>query len=107
MRENKGTAETVQFDAAIAAAKKNSFDAILFEPPSANSAALFQITALTVRAPKIPVIVLGSATDKPFGIETIAAGAQDFLPKEQITAEKLERRIRFAIERQHERFALL
>jgi len=107
VRENKGAAEAVPFDAAVATAKKNSFDAILFEPPTAASAALFQITALTVQLPKIPVIVLGTANDKTFGIQTIAAGAQDFLPKEQINAEKLERRIRFAIERQHERYALL
>lgn len=106
-RDNKGTAESVQFDAAVRTAKRNSFDAILFEPPMAASAALFQITALTVQLPKIPVIVLGTASDKTFGIQSIAAGAQDFLPKEQINAEKLERRIRFAVERQHERYSLL
>ena len=107
VRENKGVAESAQFDAAIDRARRNSFHAILFEPPSANSAALFQITALAVQMPKIPVIVLGSSADQSFGIQAITAGAQDFLPKEQINPEKLERRIRFAIERQHERYALL
>ncbi|HXE43099.1 MAG TPA: PAS domain S-box protein, partial [Candidatus Baltobacteraceae bacterium] len=107
MRENGGTTETVAFDAAVATAKKSSFNAILFDPPSANSSAIFQITALTVQLPRLPVIVLGSASDKSFGIEAIAAGAQDFLPKDQFNAEKLERRIRFAMERQHERVALM
>jgi sigma-B regulation protein RsbU (phosphoserine phosphatase) len=102
-----GTIEAVTFDAAISTLKKNLFHAVLFEPSSVNAAALFQITSLAVQAPGVPVIAVGSADDEAFAVEVIAAGAQDFLVKEEFTAQKLERAIRCTIERQAERVALI
>jgi len=105
--ETGWTIEAVPFDAAISTLKKNPFHAVLFEPSSVNAAALFQITSLAVQAPGVPVIALGSADDEAFAVEVIAAGAQDFLVKEELTSQKLERVIRCAIERQSERVALI
>jgi phosphoserine phosphatase RsbU/P len=102
-----GTIEVATFDAAISTLRKNSFHAVLFEPAAVNAAALFQITSLAVQSPGVPVIVLGSAADEAFAVEVIAAGAQDFLAKEEFTPQKLERAIRCAIERQSERVALI
>ena len=102
-----GTIEVATFEAAISTLKKNLFHAALFEPAAANAAALFQITSLVVQSPRVPVIVLGSAADEAFAVEVIAAGAQDFLAKEEFTAQRMERKIRCAIERQVERIALI
>jgi sigma-B regulation protein RsbU (phosphoserine phosphatase) len=102
-----GTIEVATFDAAISTLKKNPFKAVLFEPASVNAAALFQITSLAVQVPRVPIIVLGSAADEAFAPEVIAAGAQDFLSREEFTPQKLERSARCAIERQAERIALI
>ena len=102
-----GTIEVATFEAAIATLKKNPFNAVLFQPASVNAAALFQITSLSVQAPRVAVVVLGSAADEAFAVEVIASGAQDFLAKEEFTAQKLERAVRCAVERQAERVALI
>lgn len=106
LRETGGTIEATKFEAA-ASALKNSFHAVMFEPVAASAAALFQITSLTVQSPHVPVIVLGSENDEAFAIEAVTAGAQDFLRKEEFDAQRLERKIRSAMERQHERAALI
>ena len=49
-------------------------------------------------APHVAVIVL-TGRDEREGIEALAAGAQDFLAKDSLTGELLERSIRYAIER--------
>jgi sigma-B regulation protein RsbU (phosphoserine phosphatase) len=107
LRETGGTLEVTTFEAAIAMLKKHRFDAALFEPTNANAAGLFKITSLTVRMPAIPVIVFGPASDEVFAVEAVSAGAQDFLAKEQLEAHTLNRIIRCAMERQHERMALV
>jgi phosphoserine phosphatase RsbU/P len=94
-------------DAGFAALKKNQFQAVLFELPSANVAGLFQVTALAVKIPRVPVIVFGSTSDEEFAVEAVRAGAQDYFVKEQIEAPTLKRAIRFAIERQLERVTLV
>jgi len=111
LREHDGAIEAVvvpTLDAGLSTiGKGSSFHAILFELPTANAASLFQITALAVKAGRVPVIVFGSTTDEAFAVETVAAGAQDFLAKEELDAQKLKRVIRCAIERQTERVALI
>src|SRR5471030_2372300 len=92
-----GTIEVATFDAAISALKKNLFHAVLFEPSSVNAAALFQITSLAVQAPRVPVIVLGSAADGEFAMEVVSAGAQDYLVKEEFEPHLLQRTIRCAV----------
>jgi PAS domain S-box-containing protein len=107
MQKTGGTVETSTFDHAISTIKRSPAKAVLFEPSVINAASLFQITSLVVQAPRLPVIVVGSIADYVFAVEAVSAGAQDFLAKEELTPEKLDRKIRCAIERQHERMALI
>jgi phosphoserine phosphatase RsbU/P len=107
LRETGGTLERATFERAASALKDNSFHAILFEPTTPNAAGLFQVTALTIQAPRMPVIVVGSHHDESFAVESINAGAQGFLATEEFESHLMKRTIRCAVERQIERVALV
>jgi sigma-B regulation protein RsbU (phosphoserine phosphatase) len=83
-----------------------AFDAALLELAAADTAGLSQITVLTTKFPRLPVVVFGPANDETLPVEVVRQGAQDYLAQEQVDAAELRRVIRCAIERQHERFAL-
>jgi len=55
---------------------------------------------LVAAAGPTPVIVLTGRNDRT-GVEAVAAGAQDYLIKDNITPELLDRSIRYAVERSH------
>jgi sigma-B regulation protein RsbU (phosphoserine phosphatase) len=107
LQTSGGTVERAEFDRAASILKKNSFSAILFEPLTPNTASLFQVTALTIQAPHLPVIVVGSVHDESFAVESINAGAQGYLAREEFRPDLVRRTIRCAIERQIERVALV
>src|SRR5579875_622175 len=56
------------------------------------------IAAMVAAAPDIAVIVLTGRRERD-GVGALAAGAQDYLVKDTITGELLERSIRYAVER--------
>ncbi len=49
-------------------------------------------------APEIPVVVLTGRQERD-GVDALAAGAQDYLAKDLISSELLERAVRYAVER--------
>ena len=85
----------------------HSFHAILFELPAADKDGLLQVGLLSVKKPRLPIIVFGPASDEAFAAEIVRAGAQDYLAKDALDAHLLEHVIRCAIERQYERSALI
>jgi sigma-B regulation protein RsbU (phosphoserine phosphatase) len=99
------TAPTV--NAGLAQLGQHAFDAALLELPAADNAGLSQITLLAVQAPRVPIIVLGPEPDERFAAESVRAGAQDYLPREKLEARGLRSALRCAMERQHERVALI
>jgi sigma-B regulation protein RsbU (phosphoserine phosphatase) len=99
------TAPTV--DAAAPKLSGKIYDAILFELPAADKDGLLQVGLLSVKKPKLPIIVFGPANDEAFAAEIVRAGAQDYLAKGELEAHLLQRTIRCAMERQHERTALI
>ena len=107
LRKTGGMLERSNLEHAASAVKANSFSAILFEPPTPNTAGLFQITSLTTQVPHLPVIIVGSIQDEEFAIETSNAGAQGFLARETFEPHLVRRTIRCSIERQIERVALV
>jgi sigma-B regulation protein RsbU (phosphoserine phosphatase) len=94
-------------DAGLARLSADSFDAVLFELPSANAAGLFQVTFLAAKAPDLPIVVFGPGQDEAFPIEVIRSGAQEYFPREQLGQRALEPVIRSALERHLEQAALL
>jgi PAS domain-containing protein len=94
-------------DAALALVATNSFDALLFEVPEANAAALFQTTSLTMRAPGLPVLVIGPQEDDAYLAEAVFSGAQEYLGKENLSPAILEHAIYCSVARQQEQLALV
>jgi sigma-B regulation protein RsbU (phosphoserine phosphatase) len=94
-------------DAGLAMVAINNFNAIFFEIAQANAAALFQITSLTTKAPRLPVIVIGPNDDDQFLAEAVFSGAQDYLGRPALAAPMLRHALHGAISRQGERLALV
>ena len=94
-------------DAGLAMVATNNFHAILFEIANANTAALFQITSLTTKAPCQPVIVIGPSEDEHFLAEAVFSGAQDYLGRNHLPAQTLRHAIYCSIARQQERLELV
>ncbi|HZI33103.1 MAG TPA: SpoIIE family protein phosphatase [Candidatus Binatia bacterium] len=94
-------------DAGLAMATTNLFHAVVFEIAQANTAALFQISLLTTKAPQLPVIVIGPGEDEGFLAEAVFSGGQDYIGREQLTASLLRHAIHCSISRQQERLALV
>jgi CheY-like chemotaxis protein len=68
---------------------------------------LSALHALVAVAGNVPVIVLTGRNDRGFGEMAVAAGAQDFLVKDDITAYLLERAVRYAVGRRRAQIAEL
>jgi sigma-B regulation protein RsbU (phosphoserine phosphatase) len=106
-----GTHELVTvptMEAALAAlAGNHPFHAILFELPTADKNGLLQVGLLSVKKPRLPIIVLGSLDDEAFAAEMVRSGAQDYLVTGQFDAHLLIHTLHCAIERQNERSALI
>ncbi|MES1180241.1 MAG: PAS domain S-box protein, partial [Verrucomicrobiota bacterium] len=94
-------------DAGLAMLATNNFNAVFFEVTQANAAALFQITSLTTKAPRLPVIVIGPDEDDQFLAEAVFSGAQDYLGRPALAAPMLRHALHGAISRQDERLALV
>jgi sigma-B regulation protein RsbU (phosphoserine phosphatase) len=94
-------------DAGMAMVATINFDALLFEVPQANAAALFQITSLAAQAPRLPVLVIGPSEDESFLAEAVFSGAQEYLGREALSAATLGHAIHCSIARQQEHLALV
>jgi len=93
--------------AGLAELAAHSYQIVLYELPLANAAGLFQVTQLTIKIPRLPVVVFGPADDGRYGAEIIRSSAQDYLTKDDIEPHVLQHTLRCAIERQHEHNALI
>jgi len=94
-------------DSGLAMVTTNNFDALLFDAPQANASALFQITSLTMQAPRLPVLVIGPNEDEAYLAEAVFSGAQEYLGREQLSAASLAHAIHCSMARQQERLELV
>jgi sigma-B regulation protein RsbU (phosphoserine phosphatase) len=83
------------------------FQAILFDLPAADKDGLLQVGLLSVKKPRLPIVVFGPPSDEAYATEIIRSGAQDYLVKEGLDAHLLQHVIRCAVERQLERTSLI
>ena len=85
--------------AALDIARRKSFDVVLVDLNLPDGAGLGNVALLQAVAPNLPIIVGGDVDDDIIALETVHAGAQDYLVKGQLAPGWLERAIRYAVER--------
>ena len=90
---------TDRLSTALELIRKESFDLILTDLTLPDSDGITTINQLREDAASIPIAVLSFRNDEILAIKTIAAGAQDYLVKGNLTAGVLARVVRYSIER--------
>jgi PAS domain S-box-containing protein len=79
------------------------FDAVLVDLSLADASGIASLKALQVRAAETPVVVISSVYQDSEALETVRAGAQDYLVKNRVNPAALERILVHCIERQRAR----
>jgi serine phosphatase RsbU (regulator of sigma subunit) len=75
-------------------------DCVLVDLGLPDAYGLSAVTAVLEQNPDLVVVVLTGLSDRARALDAVAAGAQDYLPKDEVTSGLLSRTIRYAIERQ-------
>ncbi|NRA48057.1 MAG: response regulator, partial [Phaeodactylibacter sp.] len=79
--------------------KSNNYAAVLLDLSLPDSQGFETLETLLYEFPKLNVIVMTGQTDKSLGLESVKAGAQDFLVKGEFNENGLAKSLRFSIER--------
>jgi diguanylate cyclase (GGDEF)-like protein len=77
----------------------NKIDLMIADLGLPDASGLDTARRLTTASPEAPLVILSGAYNNEVALDAIAFGAQDFLPKDQLSADKLKMVIRFALER--------
>jgi signal transduction histidine kinase len=88
-----------RLDVGIQYLSRDRFDVVLLDLSLPDSFGLDTLRTLQEFIPDIPVVVLTGADDRELALQAMATGAQDYLVKDRISGQLLERSIRYAIER--------
>lgn len=80
--------------------KEQTFDLVLLDLslPDSSGIATLKSVAAAVRA-EVIIVLTGADDDEELSLETLQAGAQDYLFKDRLSGEVLRRSIRYAMER--------
>ena len=84
---------------ALEALRKEHFDVIFFDLFLPDAEGLEGLKEIVPKSGDAPVLVLSGTEDDQMAYETIRYGAQDFLPKSEISEKSLARRLKLAVER--------
>jgi PAS domain S-box-containing protein len=84
---------------AISIIAERQMDAILLDLSLPDSSGIQSVTEVVNAAGSIPVIVLTGYGNRDFGVETLAAGVEDYLVKDEINATSLAKSVKYSIER--------
>ncbi|MEU5541266.1 SpoIIE family protein phosphatase [Streptomyces sioyaensis] len=76
-------------------------DCVLLDLHLPDASGTSAVQSMQSLCPDAAVIVLTGLDETRAGLEAVAAGAQDYLPKGRVTPELLERAIRYALHRKH------
>jgi len=101
LRDTKGF-ELVSADRLSSALDRldvGNIDAVLLDLGLPGSQGLATVTALRAKAPSRPVIILTARDDENLALESVKAGAEDYLVKGRFDSELLIRTVRYAIAR--------
>ncbi len=78
---------------------KHRYDAILLDLALPDSTGSETFETLSLNTPDVPIVILTGLEDRALGLELVRSGAQDYLVKGQFDYDRIERSIRYAIER--------
>jgi len=84
----------------LEALSAGDWDVILADLSLPDSSGLTTVRALHQHAPLVALVVLTSLASDETAMQSLDEGAQDYLVKDHITPEILERAVRYAIQRQ-------
>ena len=76
------------------------YDCALVDLSLPDAGGLDAVEQLRVASPELPLVVLTGNRDEDLSLRAVRAGAQDYLPKDEVDARMLARVLRYAIERQ-------
>lgn len=104
--DDAGTAVTVTRARTVAEARVllhqgPAPDCVLLDLGLPDAAGFDALTAIREAARSIALVVLTGDVDRARGLAAVAAGAQDYLVKSQVDEDRLDRSIRYAVERSH------
>ncbi|MGE5655602.1 MAG: PAS domain S-box protein [Actinomycetota bacterium] len=96
----------VRVKEAIELLQQESFDVMLLDLDLPDSQGIETITQVSEYSAQTPIVVLTSHNDEELAVQSIQAGAQDYLVKRRIDSSTLIRCLRYAIERHQSQKAL-
>jgi len=85
----------------LAMLEETCCDVLLLDLHLPDSTGLATLEKVISRFPDIPVVVVTASKEKELGIKAIQNGATDYLVKDDINVDLLERAVRYAIERKN------
>jgi diguanylate cyclase (GGDEF)-like protein/PAS domain S-box-containing protein len=90
----------------IARLKHGRVDAMLLDLELSDSSGLTTFLRAQPKATQVPIVVLVGADQGELGSEAVTRGALDFLVREELSTQLVERVLRYATERTHTLLAL-
>ncbi len=78
---------------------RQEYDIVLTDLMLPDSQGLDTLVKIRAQSPSLPVVVLTNLDQEQLGLEAIAHGAQDFLPKSKVDSGRLRHSIGFALAR--------
>jgi CheY-like chemotaxis protein len=88
---------------ALAALEEGRTDVVLLDLSLPDSSGLATFHSLRERAPDLPIVVMSGLEDNDVALEAVAAGAQDYLPKNIVEEQQLVRSLQYAMHRNRTR----
>jgi len=104
--EKQAVTHVESLEAALDAVGSSPFDIVLLDLGLPESKGVETLETFLPNVPDVPVVVLTGLDDKETAVEAIQHGAQDYLPKDDLSTDVLMRSIRYAIERKKQELAL-
>lgn len=87
---------------ASAALGRAEYDALLLDPRLPDGSGVDCVTAMRAAATHLPIVVLTGIDQHEVALACLAAGAQDYIAKDELQARTLHRAIAYAVARMRE-----
>ena len=84
---------------ALEALSHARFDAVFLDHRMPGMDGLQTLAAMQARVARMPPVIVLTGRNDRTGVEAVAAGAQDYLVKDDITPDLLDRTIKYAVQR--------